>query len=105
MNRFRFFNNIVGYKLMKYIGKDDLQKRIAPRLDGYQSVGKEIPYTGVTFWRKTYLYREYCETKNGYVCQRPAAAGAASDYNGKGLFLLLSCVPLSVILILTFEPS
>jgi len=29
-----------------------------------------------------YPFSDYCEAKNGYVCQRPAAAGAASDKNG-----------------------
>jgi len=46
-----------------------------PRLDAFHSsdgAGK----TGVTYWKKTYLDMDYCEAQNGYVCQRPAAAGS-----------------------------
>jgi len=59
----------------------DLNNRIVPRLEAFHSsngAGK----TGVTYWKKTYLDMDYCEAQNGYVCQRPAAAG--SDPFDKG---------------------
>ena len=70
---------------MKYFGKNDLGRRIGPRLDAFQSIGSDAVTTGVMYWIKTYLFRDYCEAKNGYVCQRPAAAGAASEANGKNI--------------------
>ena len=75
----------VSNKLMKYFGKNDLGRRIGPRLDAFQSIGSDAVTTGVMYWIKTYLFRDYCEAKNGYVCQRPAAAGAASEANGKNI--------------------
>ena len=67
---------------MKMLSKDDLQKRIPPRLDSYQSVAADRS-SGIGYWSKSHYYRELCEAKNGYVCQRSAAAGAASDASGK----------------------
>lgn len=66
---------------MKILSKDDLQKRIPPRLDAFHTVAADSS-TGVTHWSKSYYFRELCEAMNGYVCQRSAAAGPASDANG-----------------------
>ncbi len=66
---------------MKALGLDDLRKRLSPRLDKFHTNDTTMSYSGVTFWRKTTLYQDYCEASNGYVCQRPAAAGASSDAN------------------------
>ncbi len=65
----------------------DLNQRIAPRLDAFHS-SDGVGNTGVTYWKKTYLDMDYCEAQNGYVCQRPAAAG--SDSSNKGLLLKFS---------------
>ncbi len=76
---------IAGWYLMLISAISDLNKRIAPRLDAFHSsdgAGK----TGVTYWKKTYLDMDYCEAQNGFVCQRPAAAGA-DPYN-KGFFFI-----------------
>jgi hypothetical protein len=76
-----------GWKLMRLVGIDDLRKRLSPRLDKFHTNDTSTWNTGVTYWKKTYLYQDYCEARNGYVCQRPAAAGAASDGNGTSFFL------------------
>ena len=60
----------------------DLRNQISPRLDKFHSIDTTSSYVGVTFWQKPYLYLDYCESKNGYVCQRPAAAGSAKQSNG-----------------------
>ena len=88
---FNFFNfSLAGWKLMRLVGIDDLRKRLPPRLDKFHTNDTTTGYTGVTYWKKTYLYQDYCEARNGYVCQRPAAAGAASDANGICFFVMIS---------------
>ncbi len=68
---------------MHLSGLDDLRKRIDPRLDRFNSIqaDKWNGY-GINYWRKGYLKMDYCEAQNGYVCQRPAVAGAAVDATG-----------------------
>ena len=73
---------LAGWYLMLISAISDLNKRTVPRLDAFHSsdgAGK----TGVTYWKKTYMDMDYCEAQNGYVCQRPAAAG--SDSFNKGM--------------------
>lgn len=62
----------------------DLRNRTTPRLDAFASTdAATLSKSGVTYWRKPFLYMDYCESRNGYVCQRPAAAGLATEYNGE----------------------
>ena len=72
----------VGWQLMKIMGVNDLRRRIAPRLDKFHTSDSTLVYSGVTYWSKTSLFQDYCEARNGYICQRPAAAGAASEAKG-----------------------
>ncbi len=51
-------------------------------LDVFHSIDLTSKYTGITYWPKPYISMTYCETQNGFICQRPAAAGSASDLNG-----------------------
>ena len=69
---------------MQLSALDDLSKRISPRLSKFHSVDQSNEaVTGVNYWKSGYLYQDYCEAQNGYVCQRSAAAGSAPDRNGK----------------------
>ena len=69
---------------MQLSALDDLRKRISPRLNQFHSVDKSNEdLTGVNYWKSGYLYQDYCEAQNGYVCQRSAAAGSATERNGK----------------------
>jgi hypothetical protein len=62
----------------------DLRNRTSPRLDAFASADEATQLSsGVTYWQKPFLYMDYCESRNGYVCQRPAAAGLATQYNGE----------------------
>jgi hypothetical protein len=75
---------------MRVAALDDLRQRIPPRLTKYHSleqnpVNKNNPRKGVTYWRKANFTYSYCEARNGYVCQRPAAAGSRSEANGRFL--------------------
>lgn len=72
---------VAGWTLMRITGAGDLRKRIPPRLDKFH-VQHSSGAIGVTYWSKTKLYQDYCEARNGYICQRPAAAGAASEAKG-----------------------
>ena len=77
---------------MQLLGEDDLQKRLPPRLEKFHTNDPNTGATSVLFWKKGYLNEDYCEAKYGYVCQRPAVAGAASDANGKLSFFLSVCL-------------
>ena len=92
LNSLYHFLALGGWDLMRLAALDDLRQRIPPRLSKYHSLeqnptDKYHPRTGVTYWRKANFTYSYCEARNGYVCQRPAAAGSASEANGN--FMLL----------------
>lgn len=77
-----------GWDLMRVAALDDLRQRIPPRLTKYHSLeqnptNKDYPRKGVTYWRKANFTFSYCEARNGYVCQRAAAAGSGSETNGR----------------------
>ena len=80
-----FHNILAGWYLMLISAISDLNNGIAPRLTAFHS-SDGAGNTGVTYWKKTYLDMDYCEAQNGYVCQRPAAAG--SDSFNKGFIVL-----------------
>jgi hypothetical protein len=68
---------------MHLSGLDDLRKRMSPRLDRLHSYQNDnFAVRRINYWKKGYLKMDYCEAKNGYVCQRPAVAGAAPDATG-----------------------
>ncbi len=68
---------------MQVVAVGDLRKRITPRLDKFHTYDNSTAFAGVTFWSKTRLYQDYCEARNGFICQRPAAAGSASEATGR----------------------
>ena len=76
----------------------DLRNRTTPRLDAFASTdAATLSKSGVTYWRKPFLYMDYCEARNGYVCQRPAAAGLGTQYNGRSLDFSSSALVLQLI--------
>ncbi len=81
---------------MQLLGEDDLQKRLPPRLEKFHTNDPNTGATSVLFWKKGYLNEDYCEAKYGYVCQRPAAAGAASDAKGKLSFFISVFLPFNL---------
>ena len=73
---------------MRLAALDDLRQRLAPRLTNFHSIEQNpvtanYPRDGVSYWRKANFTQSYCEARNGFVCQRSAVAGGASDANGK----------------------
>jgi hypothetical protein len=73
--------------LMKLYALNDLRNQTPPRLDAFHTIDALTAYKnpGVTYWKKTYLYMDYCEAKNAYVCQRPATASKSTQLNGNQL--------------------
>ena len=73
-----------GWKLMRLYAWFDLRNRTSPQLDAFASTDVATQQnSGVTYWPKPFLSMDYCEARNGYVCQRPAAAGIATNFNGQ----------------------
>ena len=69
---------------MKVLAKNDLVRRTPPRLEKFHTVKvNDNNVRGITYWKKGYFDASYCESKNAYVCQRSAAAGAGSEANGE----------------------
>ena len=67
---------------MKFLGVNDLRSRRYPKLTEFLAVD-EYSSTIAVSWPKTRLEGDYCQSFNGYVCQRPAASGATIDSLGK----------------------
>ena len=70
---------------MKVLARNDLVRRSPPRLEKFHSLENKAsnPQRGITHWKKGHFDGDYCEAKNGYVCQRSAAAGGGSEGNGR----------------------
>ena len=76
---------LAAWKLLKAIGREDLNNRRPPRLTKFHAdkTKNEDKKAYLMFWPKTRLEGDYCESNNGYVCQRPAAAWEAPEGNGR----------------------
>ena len=69
---------------MKVSGINDLRSRKYPQLTEFITLLSSDSKTHVAFnWPVTRLEGDYCENTNGYVCQRPAAAGTKVESIGK----------------------
>ena len=82
--------NIIGtffsaaWDLMKILGVNDLRSRRYPKLTEFIALSSSNYKNHVAFnWPVTRLEGDYCENTNGYVCQRPAAAGPKAESIGK----------------------
>ena len=73
-----------AWELMKVSGINDLRSRKYPQLTEFITLLSSNSKTHVAFnWPVTRLEGDYCENTNGYVCQRPAAAGTKVETIGK----------------------
>ena len=70
---------------MKFLGVNDLRSRRYPKLTEFLAADEYS--TIAVSWPKTRLEGDYCQSFNGYVCQRPAASGATIDSLGKHTFI------------------
>ena len=74
---------------MKILGVNDLRSRIYPKLTEFMALNGDYSSSNKKHlainWPVTRLEGDYCENTNGYVCQRPAAAGAKAESVGKFL--------------------
>ena len=74
---------------MKILGVNDLRSRIYPKLTEFMALNGDYSSSNKKHlainWPVTRLEGDYCESTNGYVCQRPAAAGAKAESIGKFL--------------------
>ena len=71
---------------MKVLGVNDLRSRIYPKLTEFMALHQSDHKKHYAInWPVTRLEGDYCESTNGYVCQRPAAAGAKAESIGKFL--------------------
>ena len=69
---------------MKILGVNDLRSRRYPKLTEFIALSSSSYKNHVAFnWPVTRLEGDYCENTNGYVCQRPAAAGPKAESIGK----------------------
>ena len=72
---------------MKVSGINDLRSRKYPQLTEFITLLSSNYKTHVAFnWPVTRLEGDYCENTNGYVCQRPAAAGTKVESIGNQRF-------------------
>ncbi len=75
------------WKLVKAVGRDDLRNRQAPKVTWFNTDlaehGEHKPGKAYLMsWPKTRMQGDYCESLNGYICQRSAAALEAPEGNG-----------------------
>lgn len=70
---------------MKLTAADFLRQRLLPPIDRFHSMEQvsKNARNAVTYWRKLIPQQDYCEARNGYVCQRPAGAGSGSETVGQ----------------------
>ena len=73
---------------MQLAALDNLRQRLPPSVDRFHSTEQNLTnpkylLSGVTYWKKANFTHDYCEARNGFVCQRSAAAGASAEANGK----------------------
>ena len=81
---------------MEIVAKDDLRKRVPPRLYDFHAwyieadrgpgdhnhPNKVHNRQGVISWHKFNYQKDYCQSQFGYTCQRPAASVYGADGTG-----------------------
>ena len=72
---------------MEIVAKDDLRKRVPPRLYDFHAWYRKQDQSmhkreGVVSWHKFNYQKDYCQSQFGYTCQRPAASVYGSDGTG-----------------------
>ena len=80
---------------MEIVAKDDLRKRVPPRLYDFhawyrvEDRGNVDPNNplhnrqGVVSWHRFNYQKDYCQSQFGYTCQRPATSSNGADGTGK----------------------
>ena len=81
--------------MMEIVAKDDLRKRVPPRLYDFHVwhriedrgvVDANEPTKnkqGVVSWHRFNYQKDYCQSQFGYTCQRPATSSNGADGTGK----------------------
>ena len=80
---------------MEIVARDDLRKRVPPRLHDFHAWYRKSDRPGqtdemvtnrdegVVSWHKFNYQKDYCQSQFGYTCQRPATSVYGSDGTGK----------------------
>ena len=84
---------------MEIVAKDDLRKRVPPRLYDFHAwyriedrghVNADNPLhnkQGVVSWHRFNYQKDYCQSQFGYTCQRPATSSNGADGTGKSYLI------------------